>query len=113
MKYLGYFNRMKLEWVLNAKREQTVVFIPIFWLMIFSTLIIFTGLSNAYGVETYSKDDIPFGSPLDVWMNKFWQWWVPVTIDEATPKPEGCLIDSSSNGFSYGDNCKKSPSSDM
>jgi hypothetical protein len=95
MKYLRYFKRMKFEWVLNTIRKQSFGFVPIFSLMIFSTLVIFTGLSNAYSVETYSIDDTPFGSPLDIWMNKFWQWWVPVTIDQATPKPDACLINSS------------------
>lgn len=57
-----------------------------------STLLILFGLSNAYGVELYSKDDAPFGVPLDVWMSRWWTWWVTPTIDEATPKPDGCLI---------------------
>jgi hypothetical protein len=97
MKNLRYFNRMNIELVLNAIRKQSFGFFSIFWLMIFSSLVIFTGLSNAYSVETYSKDDTPFGSPLDVWANKFWQWWVPVTIDQAAGKPDGCLINSSSS----------------
>lgn len=50
------------------------------------------GLSKAYGVELYAKDDSPFGAPLDVWVSKWWTWWIMNTIDEATPKPGGCLV---------------------
>ena len=48
--------------------------------------------SSAYGVEFYSKDEAPSGIPQDVWMSKWWTWWITQTIDEATPKPDGCLI---------------------
>lgn len=56
------------------------------------TFFILIGSSSVYGVEFYSKDESPFGLPLDVWMSKWWTWWITPTIDEATPKPEGCLI---------------------
>ena len=56
------------------------------------TFFILIGFSSAYAVDFYSKDESPFGTPLDVWMSKWWTWWVTPTIDEATPKPEGCLI---------------------
>ena len=57
-----------------------------------STFLILLGLSSAYGVEFYSNNEEPFGVPKDVWMSKWWTWWITPTIDEATPKPEGCLV---------------------
>jgi len=32
------------------------------------------GSSNVYGVEVYSKNDKPFGTSLDGWMDKWWKW---------------------------------------
>jgi hypothetical protein len=54
-----------------------------------STFFILVGLSSAYAVDFYSKDDQPFGVPKDVWMSKWWTWWLTPTVDEATPKPDG------------------------
>ena len=56
---------------------------------------IFLGLSNVFAVEVYSKDDAPFGIPYDVWISKWWTWRITNTVDEATPKPDGCLIHNS------------------
>jgi hypothetical protein len=61
------------------------------------TIFILIGFSSAYGVESYSKNDIPFGSPLDAWMDKWWTWWITTTIDGATPTPDGCIINKSSS----------------
>jgi hypothetical protein len=44
-------------------------------------LLFFIGSSTASGVEFYSKDDLPYGIPQDVWMSKWWTWWVTPTID--------------------------------
>jgi len=62
-----------------------------------STFFILVGLSSAYGVDFYSTNDQPFGVPKDVWMSKWWTWWIIPTIDEATPKPNGCLINNMSS----------------
>jgi hypothetical protein len=56
------------------------------------TVYILIGFSSAYAVDFYTKDEAPFSTPLDGWMSKWWAWWVTPTLDEATPKPEGCLI---------------------
>jgi hypothetical protein len=67
----------------------------LFFFILFSFIISSTfsfGLSRSYGFEFYAKDDSPFGTPLDVWVSNWWTWWVAQTIDEATPKPDGCLI---------------------
>jgi hypothetical protein len=63
--------------------------------MVFSISFILFGTSNAYGVETYSKNDKPFGLSLDKWMDKWWTWYITNTVDEATPKPGGCLMNKS------------------
>jgi hypothetical protein len=60
--------------------------------LVTSTVFISYGLLSAYGLEVYSKDDAPFGIPKDVWMSNWWTWWITPTVDEATPKPDGCLI---------------------
>src|SRR4030095_2864411 len=95
MRNIGYLSRMKMKWIGSVRGELNLGFFSIFFLTICSILVIFTGLLHVYGVETYSKEDTPFGTPLDIWMNKYWQWWVPVTTDESIPKPDGCLINSS------------------
>ena len=41
-----------------------------------STFLILLGLSSAYGVEFYSNNEQPFGVPKDVWMDKWWTWWI-------------------------------------
>jgi len=64
---------------------------------LFSSSLIFSGASNAYGVETYSKDDKPFGSSLDKWLDKWWTWWITNNVEEFTPKPGGCLMNKSSS----------------
>ena len=63
--------------------------------IVFSMLFILLGTSNAYAVETYSKNDKPFGSPLDVWMDKWWTWYITNTAEDTTPKPGGCLMNKS------------------
>jgi hypothetical protein len=55
------------------------------------------GYSNAFGAESYSKNDKPFGIPLDGWMDKYWTWWITTNIDQATPKPGGCIINKTSS----------------
>jgi hypothetical protein len=86
---------MAIKLLVGGSKNLSLGFFAVFCMIISSIIFVFAGLSNAFGVEVYSKVDKPFGSELDAWVNKFWQWWVPVTIDEATPKPDGCLINSS------------------
>jgi hypothetical protein len=62
-----------------------------------SIFFILMGLSSAYGVDFYAENEEPFGVPKDVWMSKWWTWWIIPTIDEATPKPNGCLINNTSS----------------
>lgn len=62
--------------------------------LIISSTLVFIGITNVYGVGTYSKDDTPFGSPLDVWLNKWWSWWISTTGDDVPPKSGGCLANT-------------------
>lgn len=55
------------------------------------------GSSNAYGAEAYSKNDKPFGTSLEGWMNNWWKWWITTNIDQATPKPDGCIMNKNSS----------------
>lgn len=82
---------MKIEHPSN-KKWNLIGFIPITFI-ICSTFLL--GLSEAYGVELYAKTDAPFGTPLGDWISKWWTWWVDASIEEATPKPDGCLINKS------------------
>jgi hypothetical protein len=66
-------------------------------LVICFTFFVLTGLAKTFGVDVYSKNDTPFGSPLDVWMSKWWTWWITTTTDEATPKPDGCIMNKSNS----------------
>lgn len=78
----------------NSKRPK-LFFIVLSLLWSNSLLIILFGLSNAYGLELYSKNDTPFGLPLEAWLGKFWIWWAAVPIDKVPPIENGCLINSS------------------
>jgi len=82
----------------NNKHKSLFVVISLLWIN--SLLIILFGLSNAYGIEIYSKNDTPFGLPLEAWLGKFWIWWAAVPNDDnapdkSPPKENGCLINSS------------------
>ena len=45
-----------------------------------------------YGIGTFSKDEKPFGKSYGDWASEFWNKWIAKNIDQATPKPGGCLI---------------------
>jgi hypothetical protein len=63
----------------------------------FLASIILFGFSHTFAIETYSKNDTAFGSPLDVWMDKWWKWWITTNVDDATPKPDGCIMSKNSS----------------
>ena len=63
--------------------------------LLLSIFIAFTGISNVYAVELFSKDEKPFGISYDDWVAKFWNWWIGTSIDQASPKPDGCLMNKS------------------
>lgn len=50
---------------------------------------------SVLGVETFSKDEVPFGVSYDDWVSKYWNWWIGTNTEEATPKQDGCIINKS------------------
>jgi hypothetical protein len=76
----------------NGNKQYVVIF-TVLALLISATLVL--ELSIAYGADLYSENESPFGIPLDVWISKWWTWWVTTSTDESTPKPGGCLINKS------------------
>jgi hypothetical protein len=64
-------------------------------LLVLSTFIVSSGISGAFGVELFSSDEKPFGTPYDTWIPKFWNWSVGMNTEEATPKQDGCIINNS------------------
>jgi hypothetical protein len=63
--------------------------------LLFSIFFAFAGLHSVYGVQLFSKDEKPFGIPYDDLVSKYWNWNISLNGDEATPKPDGCLINKS------------------
>jgi hypothetical protein len=39
-----------------------------------------------------TKDEPPLGTPYDDWVDKYWNWVISLSKEEATPKNGGCLI---------------------
>lgn len=65
---------------------------------IFTTILglsIIIDLNDVFGIELFSKDDLPFGKSYDNWISKYWNWWVSNSVEESTPKPGGCLMNDS------------------
>lgn len=89
--------------------KPNVIFFSTTVIMILFASISLVNFTYIQAVEVYSKNDAPFGSPLDVWMSKWWIWWVPVTVEEATPKADGCLINSSNSMVMLMDTAVKDP----
>lgn len=74
--------------------SSTCVFVTTF-LLLFSLFFISPELYSAYGVKLFSKDEAPFDISYDTWVAKYWNWWIGTSIDESTPKQDGCLINKS------------------
>lgn len=50
-----------------------------------------------YGIELYSKDESPFGTPYDEWVGRWWGWNAKIPLDAVTGKlaglnDNGCLV---------------------
>lgn len=101
LKIIGY--EVTSERLLRRRILNTLI------VLICLTLSSLVGSTHVHALEVYSKNDAPFGSPLDVWMSKWWVWWVPTTIEEATPKLDGCLINSSNSMVMLMDTAVKDP----
>jgi hypothetical protein len=86
-------NTHKILCTIKKHGGSTRILIILFLLL--SIFFAFAGLHSVYGVELFSKDEKPFGLPYDDWVSKYWNWWIGLNTDEATPKPDGCLINKS------------------
>jgi hypothetical protein len=51
--------------------------------------------SNVFAVEIYSDDQPPFGIPADVWIGKWWSWWIKTNAGGNEPVLNGCIINKS------------------
>jgi hypothetical protein len=60
-------------------------------------VFVYLGPLLVNGADIYSKSESPFGIPYDVWIGKWWTWWITTSSDEATPKPDGCLMNKSTS----------------
>jgi hypothetical protein len=66
-------------------------------LLLITFLIIAPSLP-AYGVQSYSKEEIPFGIPYVEWFKDYWNWWINHSLDEFTNAQKGgCLVNASSH----------------
>jgi hypothetical protein len=63
--------------------------------LLFTVLIVAPGLSSVYALELYSKNEMPKGIPYDTWVSQYWNWWLDLNTDEATPTADGCLMNES------------------
>lgn len=79
--------------LINTRRRDSCY--AIIFLMIFSVFIVVPALPYVNAIEQFSKDEMPFGVPYDTWVSKYWNWWLGLNTDEATPNPDGCLINKS------------------
>lgn len=83
----------------TIKKSGRLACVLVAVLLFFSICFVFPGLHSAYGVGVFSKDEKPFGISYDDWASKYWNKWIAMNTDQATPKPSGCLTvnDASSN----------------
>ena len=51
--------------------------------------------SNVFAIQTYTKEESPFGTPQDVWLGKWWDWWIKTNSGGNVPTPNGCIINKS------------------
>jgi hypothetical protein len=52
-----------------------------------------------YGIDFFSKDESPFGTPYDLWVARWWNWNAKIPLDNETGKlgglkDNGCLINN-------------------
>jgi hypothetical protein len=81
----------------TIKKRSTTTCILVALILLFSISFAFLGLHSAYGVELFSKDEKPFGVSYDDWVAKYWNKWIAMNTDQATPKAGGCLIVNDDN----------------
>jgi hypothetical protein len=80
-----------ISMIYRGSRSSTCVILVTTFILVFAIFFMFPGSTSVYGVELSSKDEIPY----DIWVPKYWNWWISLSTDEAIPKPNGCLINKS------------------
>jgi hypothetical protein len=80
----------------NNKKSGGIVFVLTAVLLSFLVFFAFPGLHNVYG-GVFSKDEKPFDISYDDWASEYWNKWISMNTDQATPKPGGCLIVNDAN----------------
>jgi hypothetical protein len=89
---------MKTDKTISATNKSSgIAFALAAVLLPFSVFFVFPGLHSAYGVGVFSKDEKPFGITYDDWASEYWNKWISMNTDQATPKPGGCLIVNDAN----------------
>jgi hypothetical protein len=70
-------------------------------LLLIPIFVIFLAIAPsipAYAVQTFTKDEMPFGIPYEVWFKDYWNWWINHSQDEINKAKEGgCLMNASSS----------------
>ena len=70
-----------------------MIFVALFLLC--PSLLTLGALRHVSAVEFFPQGSMPFGKSYDDWAAKYWNWDVGMNTDQATPKPGGCVINSS------------------
>jgi hypothetical protein len=47
---------------------------------------------QVYGLEVIPKSEAPLGKSYDFWIDKYWNWFISLSTEEAPPRDGGCLI---------------------
>ena len=81
----------------RPKKRNFLTAFMLAMLLALSLFLIIPGSFTAFGIELFSKDDNPFGIAQDVWMQKYWNWWIPLSTEETTPIKDGCLINKTNS----------------
>ena len=76
----------------TGRRSSSYILISV---LLFSVFIVVPGLSSVHALELFSKNEMPLDIPYDTWVSRYWNWWLGLNLEEATPKPDGCLINES------------------
>lgn len=79
---------------INSKKWNFLTASLLAILLALSIFFIIPGSFIAFGIELFSKDENPFGISQDVWMTKYWNWWISLSTEETTTIKDGCLINN-------------------
>jgi hypothetical protein len=79
---------MKIFVMRNSGVNYNVLIFALTALITFSLL----GSSLVYGVGLYSQSESPFGIPYDIWIGKWWSWWMKTNAGGNGPVANGCII---------------------